>query len=690
MRLTLLKKMLLFILVPTLLGLGILAFVAGNTASTAMVDVYDTQMSELVAVQGNEINNIIVYLQGITNSYGDMELVHEFVRSYNINPTSPETLSLQQEIKAFSQHIFDTYRDVGLAYVVSKEGEVIGAAQDSVMGIDVSHYSSVMDALSGRRSIEVRRSQTTGNLSAYITTPIMVNNRAEGVFVVRMDLVTFTEATLENIDLTPGSTAYVYDSEFNIVMSNVSEYLGSSDASQPYVRLMDGTETGVVDIYHEGIHSRGYYQRIEIADWYIVIDVPVDELFAPVDDLTRQIYFIATLIIVVISGVIVVVGKDIATPTRQASEIASYIAEGNITVTAEQERQVAKCIDRSDEIGSLARGLSVMVSKIASMVTEAEKATAEARQAVVEAEAAKQEANEAAEKAAQARREGLLEAGEQLEGVVHIVASASEELSSQIEATTNSVNDQASRLTTAATAMEQLNETILDVARNAVESAETTDITKDKAIHGVQITQKCKDAINNVREDSIILRQNMATLAGHAQSINTVMGVINDIAEQTNLLALNAAIEAARAGEAGRGFAVVADEVRKLAEKTITSTADVSQAIGAIQLSTEQNVKQVEIAVKSIEEATDLANMSGEALQDILQMAEQSAGGVRSIATAAEEQSSTVEEMNGSVDRINTIAHETKNAMGEAAQAIVALSSQAHELTMIVQSLKNN
>ena len=132
-----------------------------------------------------------------------------------------------------------------------------------------------------------------------------------------------------------------------------------------------------------------------------------------------------------------------------------------------------------------------------------------------------------------------------------------------------------------------------------------------------------------------------------------------DIADQTNLLALNAAIEAARAGEAGRGFAVVADEVRKLAEKTMSSTTDVGNAIAAIQQSAGQSIQQVEKAVGNISEATEYSNKSGEALKEIVGMVDQTADEVLAIAAASEQQSATSEEINRSVADVNHIAAST-------------------------------
>ncbi len=688
MKMNLLRKMMLYILAPTVLGLAILALIANSTASTSFKQVNDVQLTELVQLQANEINNIMTYIQGVTNSYGTMEAVTGFASSYNADPNSYQTSQALSRVSSFLQHIVDTYRDIGLGFIVNKQGILTAAPRADLIGLDLSAYKSVQASLRGERYIEVRKSIDTGNFSAFISTPIIANNQVQGVFATRLDLLALNKATLERISITESSTSYIYDQDFNIVMDNLNQYLGQNDGDLEYTREMDLKKEGIFDYVFEGESLRGYYAHIPVADWIVVFDVPSYEINEPVNELRNEIYLIAITIIVLISIIIFVVARGISSSLQKASGIATYVAEGNLVLTKEQQDAVDAHSVKSDEIGSLARGLDIMIKKMASMVKEAEAATDEAKVAVAEAEVAKQEATEAAEQAREARREGLLDAARQLEDVVSILASASEELSAQIELSSNSVEEQAHRLAVTATAMDEMNSTVIEVARNSGESAQITENTKQKAIAGAEITEKCKNSINAVQEESNRLRTNMNALAEHANSINTVMGVITDIADQTNLLALNAAIEAARAGEAGRGFAVVADEVRKLAEKTITSATDVANAISAIQSSTESNVKQVDIAVQSIEEATELANQSGEALRDILEMAELSANGVSAIATASEEQSVTVRGMADAIEEINSIATNTNNAMIEANSAVSALSAQAQELTNIIASLK--
>jgi methyl-accepting chemotaxis protein len=150
-------------------------------------------------------------------------------------------------------------------------------------------------------------------------------------------------------------------------------------------------------------------------------------------------------------------------------------------------------------------------------------------------------------------------------------------------------------------------------------------MARTKAVDGARVVSDSVAAINTVQTQAKEMKNNLDQLGRQADQIGRIMTVIEDIADQTNLLALNAAIEAARAGDAGRGFAVVADEVRKLAEKTMNATKEVGEAIAAIQQGTQANIRGMDQSVSAIENATRLANQSGDALREILALAEQAA-----------------------------------------------------------------
>ncbi len=295
---------------------------------------------------------------------------------------------------------------------------------------------------------------------------------------------------------------------------------------------------------------------------------------------------------------------------------------------------------------------------------------------------------EAASREAQSKTEAMLAAADKLEQVGSVVSSASTELSAQIEQSDRGAAESAQRLSEAATAMNEMNATVQEVAKNAGSASNASAETKQKAEVGAEVVAKAVHSIEQVHQMSLELKDDMAQLNEHAQNITRIMGVISDIADQTNLLALNAAIEAARAGDAGRGFAVVADEVRKLAEKTMASTQDVGNAIKSIQESTTKSMTGVDNAVERISEANELASRSGQALGEIVATVEATADQVNAIATASEEQSAASEEINQSIVQVNDMSRQTAEAMAEAAKAVSDLAMQAQGLTDLIQELK--
>ena len=328
-----------------------------------------------------------------------------------------------------------------------------------------------------------------------------------------------------------------------------------------------------------------------------------------------------------------------------------------------------------------------MVNALKTNIENAQRESENAKEQSRKAQEAMQQA-EAASREAQSKTEAMLVAADKLEQVGSVVSSASTELSAQIEQSDRGAAESAQRLSEAATAMNEMNATVQEVAKNAGSASNASAETKQKAEAGAQVVAKAVRSIDQVHQMSLELKDDMTRLNGHAQDITRIMGVISDIADQTNLLALNAAIEAARAGEAGRGFAVVADEVRKLAEKTMASTQDVGNAIKAIQESTAKSMTGVDQAVERIGEATELAGQSGAALEEIVATVEATGDQVNAIATASEEQSAASEEINQSIVQVNDMSRQTAEAMAEAAKAVSDLAAQAQGLTNLIQELK--
>ncbi len=268
------------------------------------------------------------------------------------------------------------------------------------------------------------------------------------------------------------------------------------------------------------------------------------------------------------------------------------------------------------------------------------------------------------------------------------VSTASQQLAAQIEQSNEGARRQSDRVAETATAMTEMNATVMEIAHNAGNASTIAGETKTHAEEGAHAVSALLRSIERVRDITDVLKGSMGDLSDQAQGIGRIINVINDIADQTNLLALNAAIEAARAGEAGRGFAVVADEVRKLAEKTMQATGEVNRVITGIQTGTQANIKNVDNAVDAIRESSELSQEAGSKLERIVEMVDNTAMQIQSIATAAEEQSATSEEINRALGEVSRISDETSTAMHEAQQAVDSLAEQASTLHSLIERLR--
>ena len=417
------------------------------------------------------------------------------------------------------------------------------------------------------------------------------------------------------------------------------------------------------------------------APWYFAISLPRDAVLKDSTSQLQQTLIICIVGVLLAVGIVVLVANSIARPMQAMSGYASLIAQGqygsSVTTTG-------FCKELLDLHGAL----SQMVGSLLGTMKEANDSKAVAEEGLQRAQVAMDEARTAKEKA-ETGQQALLQAAESIEVVSTRLSSAANQLASQVEQSSRSAELQRTRVASSVAAMEEMSGTVLEVARNASVAAEGSGEARNKAEQGEQIVKESISAMDTVQQNTSALHTEMEGLSTQAESIGAIMTVISDIADQTNLLALNAAIEAARAGEAGRGFAVVADEVRKLAEKTMAATGEVGGAISGIQQRTGRSITALSLTTSNLHKATELAHTSGSSLASIVGETVHMAEQIGNIATAAEEQSASSREITGSLSDISHSAEETASVMRESTQAVAELSRQAQELQTLVLKLRS-
>jgi methyl-accepting chemotaxis protein len=418
----------------------------------------------------------------------------------------------------------------------------------------------------------------------------------------------------------------VKDEGYQTVLNEVTGHIASfNDKLVEYTGLLEQEKT----VYQQ-LHQRAGQVVERVDQAYIAEDQSMQTELKK-----NSLLIIGSSALALLVGLIAawVITRLIVGPLRSVIRVAQQIASGDLSASVE--------VTRRDEIGQLMQAMQQMGAGLSQIVS------------------------------------GLQAGIEQL-------ATSAQSLSAGTEQTNLEVSNQKEETEQVATAMNQMTATVHDVARNAEEAAQAAQTADGKVESGQHVVRQSMARIEQLADSANSASSSIESLSAEIQNIGTVLGVIKSVAEQTNLLALNAAIEAARAGEQGRGFAVVADEVRALAKRTQQSTEEIERLVSALRAAAQTSVQQIQNSGELVKLAVSDALQTESALGSIAAAVSLIQQMNQQIAAAAEEQSSVAEEINRSVTSIRASADQSSLAMQGNAASSIELAQLGVELKGMV------